>query len=84
MVFGYTFKDIKEVTKKPLKMRASRDWSDEEVEQLKSLYNEFKDAVDPVNRIIDRMEVKRQKKRVVEKIMGNTFFGQIKLSHFLP
>jgi len=40
------------------------------VNQLKALYKEFKDAVDPVNRIIERMEVKRQKKRIVEKIMG--------------
>ena len=58
------------MTKKPLKIRAYRDWSEEEVEQLKSLYAEFKEAVDPVKRILDRMEVKRQKKRVVEKIMG--------------
>ena len=63
--------DIKEVTKKPLKLRVSREWSEDEVNQLKTLYQEFKDAVDPVNRIIERMEVKRQKKRVVEKIMGN-------------
>ena len=30
---------------------------------------EFEDAVDPVKRIIDQLPVKRQKKRIVEKIM---------------
>ena len=65
--------DIKEVTKKPLKMKASRDWSSEEIDQLKDLYQEFQDAVDPVKRIMERLPVQRQKKRVVDKIMGNFF-----------
>ena len=66
--------DIKEVTKKPLKMKASRDWSSEEIDQLKDLYQEFQDAVDPVKRIMERLPVQRQKKRVVDKIMGKYFF----------
>jgi hypothetical protein len=40
--------DIREVTKKPLKMKASRIWTDEDLEELKNLYNEFKDSIDPV------------------------------------
>ena len=58
------------MTKKPLKMKASRIWTDEDLEELKSLYNEFKDSIDPVKRIMERLKVQRQKKRVVEKIMG--------------
>ena len=51
-------------------MKASRIWTDEDLEELKSLYNEFKDSIDPVKRIMERLKVQRQKKRVVEKIMG--------------
>ena len=54
-------------------MKASRDWSSEEIDQLKDLYQEFQDAVDPVKRIMERLPVQRQKKRVVDKIMGNFF-----------
>ncbi len=51
-------------------MRAPREWAEEEIEQLTKLFAEFKDAIDPVNRIIESLTVKRPKKRVVEKIMG--------------
>ena len=57
-----------QVTKKPLKTKAA-PWTDEEIETLTRLYKEFQDAVDPVKRIIDQLPVKRQKKRIVEKIM---------------
>ena len=60
--------DIRQVTKKPLKTKAA-PWTDEEIETLTRLYKEFEDAVDPVKRIIDQLPVKRQKKRIVEKIM---------------
>ena len=42
--------DIKQVTKKPLKMKTPRQWAEEEIEEVKKYYAEFKDAVDPVNR----------------------------------
>ena len=64
------FQNSKELSNKPIKLRAPIIWGDEEIEQLKKLYEEFKDAVDPVNRIIDHLIVKRPKKRVIEKIMG--------------
>ena len=70
MVFIFSIpQDKKEVTKKPISVR-SRPWEEDEVEQLVKLYEEFKDAVDPVNRIIDHLRVKRPKRRIVEKIMG--------------
>jgi hypothetical protein len=65
-------------------MRASREWSEDEVQQLRTLYQEFKDSVDPVNRILERMEVKRQKKRVVEKIMGQLLLRTIECTHQRP
>ena len=67
--------DIRQVTKKPLKT-ARRQWTEEEIEQLTKLYNEFKEAVDPVNRILDNLTVKRPKKRVVDKIMGTLILVQ--------
>ena len=64
------FQNIKEVTKKPLKMRAPRIWAEEEVDQLRNLFEEYKDAIDPINRILDHLAVKRPKARVIDKIMG--------------
>ena len=61
--------NIREVTNKPLKIKAPIEWGEEEIEQLKKLYDEFKDAIAPVNRIIDHLTVKRPKKRVIEKIL---------------
>ena len=75
----WNFQDIREVTKKPLKMKTSRIWTDEDLEEIRILYNEFKDASDPVNRIMERLQVKRQKKRVVEKIMGEFWKLQVNL-----
>ena len=63
------------MTKKPLKMRAPREWGEEEIEQLTNLYKEFKEAMDPVNRILESLTIKRPKKRVVEKIMGKHFYS---------
>ena len=59
------------MTRKPLKIRAPRIWADEEIDQLKYLYEEYKEAVDPINRILDHLNVKRPKSRIIEKIMGN-------------
>jgi hypothetical protein len=62
--------NVREVTKKPLKMKTPREWGEDEVDQLKKLYEEFKDAINPVKMIIEHLTIKRPKKRVVEKIMG--------------
>ena len=67
--FFFPPQDIKEVTKKPLKMRAPRIWADEEIAELRKLYEEYKDAMDPINRILDHLTVKRPKARVIEKIL---------------
>ena len=51
-------------------MKTPRIWAEEEIEELKNLYEICKDAIDPVKMIMERMTVKRPKKRIVEKIMG--------------
>ena len=51
-------------------MRAPRVWAEEEIDQLRNLFEEYKDAMDPINRILDHLTVKRPKARVIDKIMG--------------
>lgn len=58
------------MTRKPLSLKTPRLWGEEEMDQLKALYEEFKDAMDPIGRIRERMKVQRPKKRVIEKIFG--------------
>ena len=60
--------DIKEVTRKPLKIKG-RAWADEEVEILKTLYEKFKDAIDPVTRIKENLSNQRTKRKIIEKIL---------------
>lgn len=50
-------------------MRAPRVWAEEEIDQLRNLFEEYKDAMDPINRILDHLTVKRPKARVIDKIM---------------
>merc|ERR1740129_362736 len=69
--------DIRQVTKKPLKTKGA-PWTDEEIETLTRLYKEFQDAVDPVKLIIHQLPVKRQKKRIVEKIMELKLCNDVK------
>ena len=60
--------DITEVTRKPLKTKG-RSWSEEEIQQLKEMYAELKDAIDPVSRIRERLSNQRTKRKIIEKIM---------------
>ena len=60
--------DIKEVTRKPLKTNG-RTWTDEEVERLKILYDQFKDAIDPAKLIKEHLSNQRTKRKIIEKIL---------------
>ena len=60
--------DITEVTRKPLKTKGA-PWSAEEIQRLKELYAELKDAIDPVSRIRERLSNQRTKRKIIEKIM---------------
>ena len=60
--------DIKEVTRKPLKSKG-KIWTSEEIDRLKILYEQFKDAIDPVARIKEQLSNQRTKRKIVEKIL---------------
>ncbi|KAL3279151.1 hypothetical protein HHI36_016665 [Cryptolaemus montrouzieri] len=49
--------------------RLPQQWSIDEEEQLKELYEQFKDAMDPMGCIIDRLTVPRPKNRIIEKML---------------
>lgn len=62
-------RDIKELKRKPLKVHVPKVWSEDEEQELRMLFEENKDAMDIVGRIIDNMVVRRPKHRVIEKIL---------------
>ncbi|XP_045618399.2 protein timeless homolog [Procambarus clarkii] len=61
--------DVKQLKQKSLKVQAPRVWTEEEEEELRMLFEENRDAMDIVGRIMDNLVVKRPKHRVIEKIM---------------
>ena len=64
----HLIEDIKEVTRKPLKTKG-RIWTDDEIDKLKILYEQFKDAIDPIKRIMENLSNQRTKRKIVEKIL---------------
>ena len=64
----HLIEDIKEVTRKPLKTKG-RIWTDDEVDKLKILYEQFKDAIDPIKRIRENLSNQRTKRKIIEKIL---------------
>lgn len=61
--------DLKDLRKKTIKISAPRTWTEEEEEELRRLFEENKEAMDIVGRIMDNMSLRRPKHRVVEKIL---------------
>ncbi|KAK8723590.1 hypothetical protein OTU49_011453 [Cherax quadricarinatus] len=61
--------DMKQFRKKSSKPRPPRVWSEEEEDELRTLFDKYKDAMDIVGRIIDDMVVKRPRQRIIEKIL---------------
>nr|XP_022919507.1 protein timeless homolog [Onthophagus taurus] len=51
------------------KARIPKQWSEEEEIQLRELFQEFKDTNDPVDSIVEGLDVKRSKPKVIEKIL---------------
>ncbi|XP_049842526.1 protein timeless homolog [Schistocerca gregaria] len=49
--------------------RPPKEWSEAEEAQLRQLFEEFKDAMDPLDCILARLDVKRPKNRVKDKIV---------------
>ncbi|ROT65639.1 Timeless-like protein [Penaeus vannamei] len=65
----HLIRDVKELTRKTVKVKPAKVWSEVEEEELKMLFEEYKDAMDIVGRIMDNMITKRPKHRVVDKIL---------------
>ncbi|KRT83701.1 hypothetical protein AMK59_3626, partial [Oryctes borbonicus] len=65
----YLLTDYKGRSKTTNNTRPAKHWSEQEEIQLRELYEQFKGAMDPLGCIIDRLEVKRPKNRVVEKLL---------------
>jgi len=59
--------NTKEITRKPIRSRVQ--WSEDEIEALTRLYNEFKEAFDPVARIREHLGTKKSSRQVIDKIM---------------
>ncbi|XP_045117033.1 protein timeless homolog [Portunus trituberculatus] len=58
-----------DLKKKTPKISAPRTWTEEEEEELRRLFEENKEAMDIVGRIMDNMSLRRPKHRVMEKIL---------------
>ncbi|XP_014669894.1 PREDICTED: protein timeless homolog [Priapulus caudatus] len=56
-------------------------WQEEEEYELKRLYEEFKDADDPVARILDNMIQKRSRNKVIEKCLSLSIVQDRKQLH---
>nr|CAH7723460.1 unnamed protein product [Callosobruchus chinensis] len=57
-------------SKKPgIRNKAPKEWGADEEENLQDLWEEFKDAIDPMSCIMSRLEVNRPKNRVIEKML---------------
>ncbi|XP_046407332.1 protein timeless homolog [Ischnura elegans] len=54
---------------KSTKSRPPKEWAEEEIEELTSLYGEMKDAIDPIGQIGLWLTVKRPKHRIIEKLL---------------
>ncbi|VEN61781.1 unnamed protein product [Callosobruchus maculatus] len=62
--------DVGYKSKKPgIRNRAPKEWGSDEEEHLRELWEEFKDAMDPMGCIMSRLEVNRPKNRVIEKML---------------
>ncbi|XP_050538805.1 protein timeless homolog [Daktulosphaira vitifoliae] len=51
------------------KLKPSREFSEAEIVQITQLVYEFKEAADPIGHIINKLEVKRSKKIIINKIL---------------
>nr|XP_023016006.1 protein timeless homolog [Leptinotarsa decemlineata] len=65
----YLLANYKPKKKSVGRMKPPQNWGAEEEAQLRELYEEFKDAMDPLGCIMSRLEIVRPKNRVVEKLL---------------
>ncbi|XP_040577343.1 protein timeless homolog [Lepeophtheirus salmonis] len=60
--------NTKEITRKPIVNRHN-EWSEEDMDDLRELFIEFEDAVDPIARIKERLKGKKSKPKIISKIL---------------
>ncbi|KAG5899963.1 hypothetical protein JTB14_034534 [Gonioctena quinquepunctata] len=65
----YLLTDYKAKKKSGGNVKAPQNWGAQEETQLRELYEEFKDAMDPLGCILPRLEMSRPKNRVVDKML---------------
>ncbi|XP_050692209.1 protein timeless homolog [Eriocheir sinensis] len=61
--------NIRDLQQRAPRIRAPRTWTEEEEEELRTLFQENREAMDIVGRIMDGLTIRRPKHRVVEKIL---------------
>ncbi|XP_018561954.1 protein timeless homolog [Anoplophora glabripennis] len=61
--------DYKGKKKSGTRVAQPQSWGAEEETQLRELYEEFKDATDPLGCIMPRLEISRPKNRIIEKML---------------
>ncbi|KAK9879043.1 hypothetical protein WA026_003849 [Henosepilachna vigintioctopunctata] len=65
----YLLTDYKGKKKPRLTSRLQQQWTADEEEQLIELYEQFKEAMDPLDCIMSRLDTPRQKNRIIEKLL---------------
>ncbi|CAB4057174.1 TIMELESS [Lepeophtheirus salmonis] len=60
--------NTKEITRKPIVNRHN-EWSEEDMDDLRELFIEFEDAIDPIARIKERLKGKKSKPKIISKIL---------------
>lgn len=65
----YLLTDYKGPRKSGVSTQVPRQWGEDEEAQLRELYEQFRDASDPLGCIMDRLDVHRPKNRIVEKLL---------------
>jgi len=56
-------------TKTSIKARPPKEWADHEVVELRRLFEEVRGSSDPLSLLIDRMPIRRAKRRIRDKIV---------------
>lgn len=58
--------------------KPNREFSEAEIVQITQLVQEFREAIDPIRCIMEKLEVKRPKKHIIDKIVELGLVGDRK------
>lgn len=65
-------------TKTSIKVRPPKEWADHEVVELRRLFEEVRGSSDPLSLLIDRMPIRRAKRRIRDKIVELGLVNDVK------